>query len=464
MIDRLSVHGTVDFRELCRRAVPLDTRYLVLDLDRTIHHDRNIGELVGWEYCSRMSYGSKPDARALKRGRGRFHLDGMRPLASARYLYLGARLWAYPGMFYLLWAKIAARSAFQRRLVYRLFGPEPISEIQEIPQTALLQQLATLPVDTVHELVRAVWRRQEPDMVIRREDLAWLRERIPGLQIILSSASPTVVLEVAAAELGVDAFIGTEVERHEGRLSAPLLRGLPLLLVPERPHRFSPPSRYRLNASYDKIRHLLERFPGIFDPGVTSVGISDNGYGEDGAFAEFFTHVIDVNSRMPFPPIVGASSPLREVHSAVVLTRRELERREAGEPGWTDPRRGTLPQAPARTLERGVLEPLLSGVLGKIEQGAARLGAAWRELAGGRDEAVKAVGALEERIEQTVASYNGAEDEGRAGTLERLRDELTTLGELRRRVAQVERPISEAAFQLSQLLDSSRRLVHPAPA
>jgi hypothetical protein len=463
VVDQLTLHGAaVDFRELCRRAFPAGARYLVLDLDRTIHLGRNIGELVGWEYCSLKSYGAKYPPRSDEgRNAGRFFLDTRRPLATARYLALGARLWAYPGLFYFFWAKLAAKVPAQRRAAFLRFGPEPIQEIQEVPQTTLLQQLATLPIDTVHELVRAVWRRQAPDMVITREDLSWLRERCPGLTIILSSASPAVVLETAAAELGVDAFFGTEVERHEGRLCAPLLRGLPVMLAPGRPHRLSSPGKYRLNVSYEKIRHLLERYPDLFDDGVTSVGISDNGYGEDGAFAEYFTHVIDVNSKTPFPPIVGAASPCREVHSAAVLTQEELERRRAEHPGWTDPRRREAPEGAPRTFTRQALEPLLREALAQVERAAQRLNTAEREVAHARAEAQAPVREQQARLEETVAAYNAAEAAARSAVFERLEDQLTTLGELRAAVAKAVRPLSQAAYELERRLDEARQLVSP---
>ena len=56
--DRFVLHGEPkSFRELCRRAVPRDARYLVLDLDRTIHLGRNMGELLGWEVAAWHAYG-----------------------------------------------------------------------------------------------------------------------------------------------------------------------------------------------------------------------------------------------------------------------------------------------------------------------------------------------------------------------------------------------------------------------
>src|SRR5689334_1777181 len=108
LADRLVIHGEpIDFRELCRRAVPTDARYLVLDLDRTTHLARNLGELLGWEVGAYHAYG--PDhlaAAEARRKPGRFFVDRRRPLAALRYLAIGARMWAYPGLFYLLFGKI----------------------------------------------------------------------------------------------------------------------------------------------------------------------------------------------------------------------------------------------------------------------------------------------------------------------------------------------------------------------
>ncbi len=37
------------FRAVCERAIPPEARLVVLDLDRTLHLGRNMGELLGWE-------------------------------------------------------------------------------------------------------------------------------------------------------------------------------------------------------------------------------------------------------------------------------------------------------------------------------------------------------------------------------------------------------------------------------
>ena len=54
-VDKLVIHGDyLTSMELLEKLVDHDTRYLVLDLDKTIHLGRNMGELLGlgadWSY------------------------------------------------------------------------------------------------------------------------------------------------------------------------------------------------------------------------------------------------------------------------------------------------------------------------------------------------------------------------------------------------------------------------------
>src|SRR5919201_223161 len=102
----------VSFRELCERAVPLETRLLVLDLDRTLHLGRNMGELLGWEISAYRGYGpAYLTELEPRRPAGRMYIELRRPLAALRYLWRASRVWAPPGLFYLLWCKVAARVA-----------------------------------------------------------------------------------------------------------------------------------------------------------------------------------------------------------------------------------------------------------------------------------------------------------------------------------------------------------------
>ena len=81
---------------------------------------------------------------------------------------------------------------------------------------------------------------------------------------------------------------------------------------------------------------------------------------------EAITHVVDVNSTSPFPPIVSASSPLRAIFSALILTRAEKEARQRGG-AWLDPRRGKGAGV-TREFQRQELEALLAPLRAVIER------------------------------------------------------------------------------------------------
>jgi len=73
-VERFVDHGEpLAFSELHVRVLPTDTRFVVFDLDRTIHLGRNIGELLGWELCAYQTYGPDTLARMEeRRGASRF--------------------------------------------------------------------------------------------------------------------------------------------------------------------------------------------------------------------------------------------------------------------------------------------------------------------------------------------------------------------------------------------------------
>ena len=441
--DRLVVHGAaVEFRELCRRAVPPETRYLVLDLDRTVHLGRNMGELLGWEVGAYHAYGPEHLARAEpRRAPGRFFLDWSRPLAALRYLLLGVTMWALPGLFYLFSWKIPGRFRWGRRWSFRAFGVDPVARVQQVPQTTLMRHLAGVPADVLRTLAQRVWDRHAPDQVIERQDLEWLRQRCPGLRIVIASASPQPTVEVAAAALGADDVLYSTLER--------------------------------INSSRAKIERLRARYPDLADPATVSVGITDTGYGEDHCWTGHLTRVIDVNSSTPFPPLVPASSPLREVHSAAVLTRRERARRAQGEEGWLDPRR-----LPRDDRDRAFEAPDLARGLGSLAERVERLTAAIEEreaqLAAARAGVVARAEVLARRIERLVRSFDDAAAGERRAALARLRRELRRSWTLQRELARIERPVSALACAVAGLLadaraalggtDARRQPVGPRPA
>ncbi len=336
VVDRFVDHGApLSFRELCARVLDKEDDYLILDLDKTTHLGRNLGELLAWELCAHEVYGESMTERPVRHWfGGRMVLDWSQPTKVIRYLASGAERWALAGIHYLVWGKLASRIPWLRRLAYGRFGPHPTTAAQRRPQMVALTHLATADESLVRTLARRVWKRHAPDQVISREDLDWVRARCPGIEIILSSASPKSMLEVAVEELGADRATYSTVER--------------------------------INSGEAKIEQLREICPGVFDSDVNVVAITDTSYGEDHCWTEHFACVVDINSPTPFAPIVAQASPAREVHSAVVLTREEKHRRDNGAESYLDARRQE--RAPRRRVEldRAALRALLGDRLAEI--------------------------------------------------------------------------------------------------
>ncbi|MGB3050834.1 MAG: hypothetical protein WBB42_07535, partial [Polyangiales bacterium] len=266
VVDRFVDHGApLSFRDLCARVLHEKHDYLILDLDKTTHLGRNLGELLAWELCAYEAYGESATGHPARRWfGGRLLLDWSQPAKLARYLGTGARRWAWAGIYYLVWGKLASRIPALRRLAYSRFGPEPTTAVQRRPQMVALTHLATADETLLHELARRVWSRHVSDQVIAREDLDWVRSHSPGIEIILSSASPKAMLDVAVEELGADGATYSSAER--------------------------------VNSGRAKIARLRETYPRVFDPDVNVLAITDTSYGEDHCWTEHFACVIDVNS------------------------------------------------------------------------------------------------------------------------------------------------------------------------
>jgi hypothetical protein len=335
LVDRFVDHGSpVSFRELCMRVLPAPCDYLILDLDKTTHLGRNLGELLAWELCTQEIYGDSAELPSRRWFGGRMLLDPSQPTKLARYLASGARRWAAAGIHYLIWGKLASRIPWLRRLAFRRFGPHPTSGAQRRPQMVALRHLAAADESLVLELAHRVWSRNAPDQVISREDLDWVRARCPDIEIILSSASPKAMLDVAAEELGADRTGYSTAER--------------------------------INSGEAKIEHLRQICPRIFDPQVNVVAITDTGYGEDHCWADHFPCVVDINSQTPFAPIVAQASPVREVHSAILLTQAEQRRRGRGDSDYLDARRRNRTPRARSELGRSELRARLEGRLAEI--------------------------------------------------------------------------------------------------
>jgi hypothetical protein len=472
-VPRWRAHGApIDVRELFLRAVPTSTRVLVLDLDRTIHLGRNMGELLGWEIVAHLGYGpaylAEREATRSLRQRGRVFVDLERPLAALKYLSVGASLWAPPGLFYFVWGKLASRSSLLRREAFRRFGPEAVRAVQRVPQHALLHQIASLPSPVVRELAMRVLRRHEGDQVIDAADVAWLRARCPGIRVVISSASPRPIVEAAAELLGIDEIVCTELEETAERACAPC--DLSSMGRPRgAPARISRPSRQRINAGPAKLDALVARFPELLDPAVESVGVTDTGYGEDHSWTELFRTVIDVNSDAPFPPIVGAASPIHTIHSASLLTRIEREAREAraarehdgARETRLDARRGeALPEVELTELE---ILARLGPIAREVEAITRSIEACAWELESDRAAARGALLALEPAIDAAVERFNAAPTDARADALGALERLLAVRDACEARIVALERPLSARAYELTVALERAREAVAVAP-
>lgn len=460
-VDRHVLHGQLlGFRELCEAAIPADSRYIVFDLDRTLHLARNMGEYMGWELGAYHSYGPEHLAQVEShRDTSRFLLSRNRPIASSRYIMRGARAWAYPGLHYLLWGRMAERFESSRQLRNRIFGAEPFTTIQSMPTLALLHELGGVPVDMAAELATRLLHRFAGDQVFDKADIAWLQARCPDARLILSSASPRPTVEAAANLLGFEDWLCAEIEIHDKRYSSPYQIS-PLFLHDEEPQRLSSPSHYRLNAGRAKIRRLLERFPEMAHPEHEVIGMSDTWHGEDHCWTEHFDRVIDVNSTNPFPPLVIADSPLQEIHSAQLLTRLEREHRDDGEPDYVDPRRGErLPKPDSGDHDSESIAATLTELVADVEG----LGLQRRALAfAAADETAeyrRELSATLATIEEAVDAYNDAQPGSRRRHRNRIHQLLRAQKSLLRRRTRSERAISEIALACTHKLADARSAI-----
>ncbi|MCA9532311.1 MAG: hypothetical protein KC593_01480 [Myxococcales bacterium] len=457
LVERVHIHGRPrPFAELVDVLVPADARFVVLDLDRTVHLGRNLGELLGWELGAHLAYG-EPQRQAMEpsRARGRLALDLRNLRGTLRYVQLGYRMWADAGLYYLLWGKLAALSGLLGRLRFRRFGLEPVRAVQSVPQTALLHHLSRVPLPLLRRLAEDVWARHEPDQVIRAEDIAAIRARAPGARIILASASPEPSVALAAEYLGVDEVYCTTLDRAGEQLASPV----PWFRRFGRqagPRQFSLPSRHGINSSRAKVERLVAAHPEILEPGTVTVGISDTGYGEDHCWADFFTHVVDLNSDSPFPPFVAAGSPLREVHSAFAFSRDELARREQ-DPNYLDPGRKPLPSGHDVTFERHELAQLLESEARAIEGIATRFHAQVGTLEAARHGVEARYQAVQQRLDDVVQRYNQAAAEERPTLLSQLDRLLEQVAEKADLLGQVERPLADLAHSLQRLREGAQQ-------
>jgi len=455
-VDQCVVHGKpVSFRTLCEQVIPEHTDYIVLDLDHTVHLHRNMGEIFGWELSVRRAYDRDYlEEVAASRSPGRGYLDLKRPMSIVRYGLDAVGNWALPGLFYFFWAKIVCKTARTNWLAYRRFGVDPRRAIQSVPQQTLFRIMAGLPLEELRSIARAVWRRHKDDQVVTRDDIAWLKNRCPNLKVILSSASPQPVLEVASEELGVDGILYSRVEEHDGCLSLPLWRRA-LRRSLALSNRISTPEQQIINAREVKVARLQEAFPDIFSSATHTIGMTDTAYGEDHCWTEHFDAVVDVNSSDPFPPIVGKDSPLKEIHSALLLSRAEISRRALGQRAFMDSKRKLSDQRDGQ-FGAAELKEILSGQLGKMEQLSDRYLRTEEALEAKRDGVLAEIQSLRLQLQASVEGYNEADVSNRRDALGDVRAQLAQLERRRADLITMERPLAELVWKIEGVLHASR--------
>jgi len=201
------------------------------------------------------------------------------------------------------------------------------------------------------------------------------------------------------------------------------------------------------------MHRLPDKHPDFLDPNVMTVGITDTSYGEDHAWTDYFKAVVDINSPNPFAPIVSADSPLREIHSAHVLTQAEREQA----PGHR--RR----QAHASLHEQRFSAPDLSrhldGVLGSVDRLSERYQAELDRLRHARTDVEQRIAGVLTLIEGDVQEFNASQGDQRKRALQRLRRHLRQGRSLKRRLIKIERPLAGLTWSLTELLEASRAVL-----
>ena len=292
-----------------RELIPRDAQYVVLDLDKTVHFGVTIGEQLGWELIAGGDATSE-DAPLTP------YFSWRAPLASARHLALGLSRWGLAGLLYAVTVRLGSRYDAWERLVMSRVGADYVDRVQTLLRHVLMANLAGLGRDQVARCVDRAWRRWEHRLVVTRGVIEAVRRGCPGLRaVLLSSASTTPTVAHAAARLGADGYVASDIELYPSGedevYSAPA--AVPRWFRRGRPAHFSRPGAVFHNAAENKVALLRMRYPEVFAAGAVSVGITDNNYDEDRSWPEHFAHTIALNSRYPFSPFVGTASPCRTI-------------------------------------------------------------------------------------------------------------------------------------------------------
>jgi hypothetical protein len=234
--------------------------------------------------------------------------------------------------------------------------------------------------------------------------------------------------------------------------SAPV--GVPMGLGRRRPRFFSRPGAVIHNSAANKVSFLRVHYPEVFAPGTVSVGVTDNNYGEDRTWPNFFTHVVALNSRHPFSPFVAADSPCSSIQmvdavpagAADLVRERKLRWHGKLRPGVYD--RSEL------AVRFGAAE------LGRIEVLVEQLRAARERTAQAVDASCRSsLAALGAALTDAVDRYNRASARQKAAIGRELARLSRNARKLRARVARAGRDCARIEHDLERLHDEAARFL-----
>lgn len=437
LVDRYTVYGGV--RPLADRVaglIPPEADYVVLDLDRTVHLGVTLGEVLGWEMLSDPDCKRPDDGRAPEP-----FFAARRPVGSTINFVRGLRDWGLAGLIYAGTVRLGDRWAAWDHLLARHLGSDYVDDVQAVLRSVLMARASSYTTEQLDAFADRAWRRTLDRLVIDRDVVSGIRRHCPGLKaVILSSASTAPTVAHAAAMLGVDGFVssGVDVYEREGlRLYAsPAVLSRWFML--RRPEQLSRPGAVFHNSSIGKVRLLHMHYPEVFADGVVSVGVSDNNFGEDRMWPDYFTHAVALNSKHPFSPFVGVRSPCRSISvvDAATVRGRPIEDKKLA---W----HGSL-------ADRAFGSAELEGSLGstwreRLVELEALLQTARQRLAGSPESARRLeLADLGTRFASTVELYNGCRGGERAAVARDLR-------RLGRQVRHTRRHVDRAARECAIL-------------
>ena len=459
-VDKYVIYGNpLDFKELCSYLLKPDTKYLVLDLDGTFHKGLNPGVMLGFDLCAYQAYGlDYLETMDDKNRLGSIVLNWKDQAAQSRYAKNGAKRWLLPSVLYYSLARVGWKASPVRKTIRQSLGPHAMDRMLALMRLSLMHQMAGVPSEDVHKLVRSLWKRHGDRQVIEPDDVHWLRRAYPGLTIIVSSASPRALLQVVHEQFPVHDIFATEIETINGKTSSP--HWMHPLFGNRQPGRIAPPPSLRQNAYYNKIKFLYLKYPDFLDPDVHTVGITDTKHGEDYPWSEYFKCVADINSPDPFSPMVSTASPLREIHSAKIRTRRDKEeaRNEEDAQPWDMP--SPMPVFENFEFARQELEEALESELAKAEAIAKKCFEAVPGVVKDLDALSSEVFVREQALENTIIGYNASQGEDRDRYFQRVQEALKQTYRLNRQLNQCMNPVSKKWSEIEKIMESARTKIH----